>query len=61
MQIKKTICIGVRIWSLEIFDSFAAQDFRKDPISMANVARHSAHLVPEDQLEARLFSVIFLS
>jgi len=30
---------------------------------MANVALHFAHLnlVPEDQLEARLFSVIFLS
>jgi len=26
---------------------------------MANVALHFAHLVPEDQLEARLFSVIF--
>jgi len=28
---------------------------------MANVALNFAHLVPEDQLEARLFSVIFLS
>jgi len=28
---------------------------------MANVALHFAHFVPEDQLEARLFSVIFLS
>jgi len=26
---------------------------------MANLALHFAHLVPEDQLEARLFSVIF--
>jgi len=59
MQIKKTICIGVRIWSLGILDSFAAQDITKNPMSMANVARHFAHLVPEDQLEARLFSVIF--
>jgi len=50
-----------RIWSLGILDCFAAQDFTKDPSSMANVALHFAHLVPEDQLEARLFSVIFLS
>jgi len=28
---------------------------------MANVALHIAHLVLEDQLEAKLFSVIFLS
>ena len=28
---------------------------------MANVAQHFANLVPEDQLEAWLFSVIFLS
>jgi len=28
---------------------------------MANVALHFAHLVPEHQLEARLFSVMFLS
>jgi len=45
---------------LEILDSFAAPDFTKDPSSMANMALHFAHLVPEDQLEARLFSVIFL-
>jgi len=45
---------------LEILDSFAAPDFTKDPSSKANMALHFAHLVPEDQLEARLFSVIFL-
>jgi len=63
MQIKKTICIGIISKDLKLrnLDSFAAQDFTKDPISMANVAPHSAHLVPEVQLEARLFSVVFLS
>jgi len=30
-------------------------------ISMANVALHFTHLVPEEQLEAMLFLVIFLS
>jgi len=57
----KTICIGVRIWSLGILDSFAAQDFTKGPSSIANVDLHFAYLVPEDKLEAGLFSVIFLS
>jgi len=47
--------------NLGILDSFAAQDFTKDPSSVANVALNFAHLVPEDQLEAWLFSVIFLS
>jgi len=42
---------------LGIFDSFAAQD----PSSTANVGLHSPHLVPEDELEAWLFSIIFLS
>jgi len=46
---------------LEILDSFAAPDFTKDPSSMANMTLHFAHLVPEDQLEAGLFSVIFLT
>ena len=55
----KIICIGVRIWSLGILNLFAAQDFRKDPSSMVNLALHFAHLVPEDQLEGRVFSVIF--
>jgi len=55
----KIICIGVRIWSLGILNFFAAQDFRKDPSSMVNLALHFAHLVPEDQLEGRVFSVIF--
>jgi len=41
-------------------DSFGAQDLTKDPSSMAIVASHFAHLVPEDRLESRLFSVIFL-
>jgi len=45
---------------LGILDSFAAQDLTKDPRSMANVALHFAHLVPEDKLKARLFSVLFL-
>jgi len=46
---------------LGILDFFAAQDLTKDPSSVANVTRHFAHLVPEDQSEARVFSVIFLS
>jgi len=56
----KTICIGVRIWSFGKLGSFAAQDYTKDPSSMANVDQSFAHLVPVGQLEARLFSVIFL-
>jgi len=40
---------------LGIFRYFAAQDLTKDPSSMANVTLHFAHLVPKDQLEARVF------
>jgi len=34
---------------------------QNEAISMANVALHFTHLVPEEQLEAMLFLVIFLS
>jgi len=58
------IYIGIRIWCLEILDYFAVEDFTNNPSSMANqnvaLRLNFAHLVPEDQLEARLFSVIFL-
>jgi len=38
--------------NFEILGSVAAQDLTRDPSSIANMALHFPHLVPEDQLEA---------
>ena len=40
--------------SLGILDSIAAHDLTKDQISIANVALHFPHFVPEGHLEAIL-------
>jgi len=39
----------------------AAITIAQDPSSIANVGLRFPHLVPENELEAKLFSVIFLS